>query len=125
MTVPYNAKPYSNRGYIKDALKEKGVEVDKDDLTKTVNAVRDAMKVVVPGPMNVMSWIEQEVANAIDRGKTELTWVTRQLRARFLCLGTVDHGHTTDQPVDAGHARHGNGFRGVSCQRHRAGAAPS
>ena len=41
MTVPYNAKPFSNRGYIKDALKEKGVEIDKDDLTKTVIAVRN------------------------------------------------------------------------------------
>ena len=29
MTVPYNAKPYSNRGYIKDALKEKGIEIDR------------------------------------------------------------------------------------------------
>jgi DNA-directed RNA polymerase len=76
MTVPYNAKPFSNRGYIKDALKDKGIEIDKDDLTKTVKAVRDAMDVVVPGPMAVMSWIEQEVANAIDRGETELTWRT-------------------------------------------------
>jgi DNA-directed RNA polymerase len=76
MTVPYNAKPFSNRGYIKDALKEKGVEIDKDDLTKTVVAVRNAMDEVVPGPMAVMSWIESEVAKAIDRGKTELTWTT-------------------------------------------------
>ena len=76
MTVPYNAKPFSNRGYIKDALKEKGIEIDKDDLTDTVNAVRDAMDVVVPGPMAVMSWIEDEVAKAIDRGETELTWTT-------------------------------------------------
>ena len=76
MTVPYNAKPFSNRGYIRDALKEKGVEIDKDDLTKTVVAVRNAMDEVVPGPMAVMSWIESEVAKAIDRGKTELTWTT-------------------------------------------------
>ena len=76
MTVPYNAKPFSNRGYIKDALKEKGIEIDKDDLTKTVVAVRNAMDEVVPGPMAVMSWIESEVANAIDRGKTKLTWTT-------------------------------------------------
>jgi len=76
MTVPYNAKPFSNRGYIRDALKEKGVEIDKDDLTKTVVAVRNAMDEVVPGPMAVMSWIESEVAKAIDRGKKELTWTT-------------------------------------------------
>ena len=76
MTVPYNAKPFSNRGYIKDALLEKGIEIDKDDLTKTVIAVRNAMDEVVPGPMAVMSWIESEVAKAIDLGKTELTWST-------------------------------------------------
>ena len=76
MTVPYNAKPYSNRGYIREALKEKGVEVEKDDLTATVKAVRDAMNVIVPGPMKVMKWIESEVAAAIDRGAKELQWVT-------------------------------------------------
>ena len=76
MTVPYNAKPFSNRGYIKEALKEKGVEISKEDLTETVNAVRDAMNCVVPGPMAVMSWIEAEVANAIDNGKQQLEWVT-------------------------------------------------
>ena len=34
------------------------------------------MDVVVPGPMAVMSWIEDEVSKAIDRGETKLTWVT-------------------------------------------------
>ncbi len=76
MTVPYNAKPYSNRGYIREALKDKGVEIEKDDLTATVKAVRDAMNVVVPGPMSVMTWIESEVAEAIKGGATELTWTT-------------------------------------------------
>jgi DNA-directed RNA polymerase len=76
MTVPYNAKPFSNRGYIREALKDKGVEVEKDDLTTTVKAVRNAMDVVVPGPMAVMKWIEQEVAAAIKRGATELSWTT-------------------------------------------------
>ena len=76
MTVPYNAKPFSNRGYIRDALKDKGVEISKDDLTATVKAVRDAMDVIVPGPMAVMKWIEEEVANAIKSGRTYLEWVT-------------------------------------------------
>jgi len=76
MTIPYNAKPYSNRSYIRTALAEKGVEIDKDDLTITVQAVRDAMQTVVPGPMAVMKWIEDEVASAIKRGITELEWVT-------------------------------------------------
>jgi DNA-directed RNA polymerase len=76
MTVPYNAKPFSNRGYIREALKEKGVEIEKEDLTATVNAVRDAMNLIVPGPMQVMTWIESEVANAISNGAKELTWTT-------------------------------------------------
>ena len=76
MTVPYNAKPFSNRGYIREALKDKGIEVDKDDLTAVVKAVRDAMNKIVPGPMRVMKWIEKEVAGSIDRGAKSITWVT-------------------------------------------------
>ena len=76
MTIPYNAKPFSNRSYIREALKEKGVEVEKEDLTKTVKAVREAMDEVVPGPMAVMKWIESEVKNAIERGYTKLSWTT-------------------------------------------------
>ena len=76
MTVPYNAKPFSNRSYIRDALKEKGVEIDKDNLSLIVKAVRDAMNTIVPGPMSVMKWIETEVAKAIKRGAAELEWCT-------------------------------------------------
>jgi len=76
MTVPYNAKPHSNRGYIRDALKEKGVEIEKDDLTKTVKAVRDSMDEIVPGPMAVMKWFESEVTKAIKRGEEQLQWCT-------------------------------------------------
>ena len=76
MTIPYNAKPYSNRSYIKEALAEKNVEIEKEDLTQTVQAVRDAMNVIVPGPMKVMRWIEDEVAKAIKRGVRELEWTT-------------------------------------------------
>ena len=97
MTVPYNAKPFSNRSYIKEALLSKKLEYVKEDtdryavesdlrskticftsedLTTTVKAVRDAMNKIVPGPMRVMKWIESEVAAAIDRGAIELSWVT-------------------------------------------------
>ncbi len=76
MTIPYNAKPYSNRQYIRDALKEVKVEIDKDELTQTVAAVREAMHKVVPGPMAVMKWIEDEVSRALARGVSELEWTT-------------------------------------------------
>ena len=76
MTIPYNAKPFSNRSYIRDALLEQGVEISKDDLTLTVEAVRRAMKKVVPGPMAVMKWIEEEVSKAILKGAQYLEWTT-------------------------------------------------
>ena len=76
MTIPYNAKPFSNRTYIRDALEEKNVTIDKEELTITVRAVRMAMHNVVPGPMAVMKWIEDEVSQAINRGTTELEWTT-------------------------------------------------
>ena len=76
MTIPYNAKPFSNRQYIRDAFDDIDIEVDKDELTQIVQAVRDAMELVVPGPMKVMRWIESEVSKAIKRGSQELTWVT-------------------------------------------------
>jgi DNA-directed RNA polymerase len=76
MTVPYNAKPFSNRGYIRDAFKDEGIELEKEELTAVVKAVRDAMNQIVPGPMAVMKWIEREVAAAIKRGADHLEWVT-------------------------------------------------
>jgi len=126
MTVPYNAKPFSNRGYIRDALKDKGVEIEKEDLTKTVKAVRDTMNVVVPGPMAVMAWIESEVAKAITAGKTHLEWVTpsgfvvhqkimkKQIEVLDLqllgrCRVSVATGDTTD----------------VDKNRHKAATAPN
>lgn len=104
MTVPYNAKPFSNRQYIREAFIDKGltytrvtkegdpVLADKslgaevnsvsgvifssEDLKLTVNAVRDAMNRIVPGPMQVMRWIEKEVGDAINSGAKELSWTT-------------------------------------------------
>ena len=76
MTIPYNAKPFSNRQYIRDAFEDVDIEVDKDELTQIVNAVRSAMESVVPGPMKVMRWIEQEVAQTIKDGADSLCWTT-------------------------------------------------
>jgi len=76
MTIPYNAKPFSNRSYIKDALKEKGIDIHKDDLTQIVQTVRQAMHMIVPGPMSVMKWIETEIAAKLKRGATFVEWCT-------------------------------------------------
>ena len=76
MTIPYNAKPFSNRQYIRDAFKDINIEVEKEELTQIVQAVRDAMETIVPGPMKVMRWIESEVSRVIKQGAKELVWVT-------------------------------------------------
>lgn len=76
MTIPYNATQHSNRAYIREALKEKDAEFTPDELTLIVNAVREAMYEVVPGPMQVMDWIKKEVGAAFKRGADHLTWQT-------------------------------------------------
>ena len=60
MTLPYNVSHHSNRKYISEAYVEAGIEPTKDELTIVVKAVRDAMRQVLPGVMDVMEWIERE-----------------------------------------------------------------
>jgi DNA-directed RNA polymerase len=120
MTIPYNAKPFSNRSYIRDALKEDGIEIEKDDLTLTVKAVRDAMNKIVPGPMAVMSWIEKEVSKQFkDNPNLTLTWTTpsgfvvnqriqkkKVERLQLQLLGSCEIRVATDDPDIADKLRH-------------------
>jgi len=76
MTIPYNAKPFSNRTYIRDALREKDYFPESKELGETVDAVRKALYSECPGPMAVMKWIEDEVVNALNKGMDEIGWVT-------------------------------------------------
>ena len=126
MTIPYNAKPFSNRSYIRDAFKEKGVDVDKEELTQCVKAVRSAMNEVVPGAMSVMKWIEQEIARAIKAGADEITWTTpsgfvvkqrimkkKVERLDLQLLGRCQLSVATDETND------------VDLSRHKAATAPN
>ena len=76
MTLPYNSKPHSNRKYIREAYIEAGIEPTKEELTIVVKAVRDAMRQVLPGVMEVMEWIEKEVGVIMRSGATHLEWTT-------------------------------------------------
>lgn len=76
MTIPYNAKPHSNRTYIKEALIEKGVLCTPEELTQTANAVREAVREALPGPMAVMAWIESVVVERMKAGDRSLAWVS-------------------------------------------------
>ena len=48
----------------------------KDELTIVVKAVRDAMRQVLPGVMEVMEWIEEQVSIIMRSGATHLEWTT-------------------------------------------------
>ena len=76
MTVPYNSQPHSNRGYIRDALKGRDLEITPDQLTIIVRHTREAMNEIVPGPMQVMTWLNTEIVNAIKSGKDHIEWTT-------------------------------------------------
>nr|BAR25471.1 T7-like RNA polymerase [uncultured Mediterranean phage uvMED]BAR25521.1 T7-like RNA polymerase [uncultured Mediterranean phage uvMED] len=76
MTIPYNAKPHSNRSYIRDALKKDGIEITPDQLTLIVKLTREAMHDVVEGAMKVMDWLNLEIGRAIKNGQPHIEWTT-------------------------------------------------
>ena len=125
MTIPYNAKPFSNRQYIRDAFNDIDIDVENEELTQIVHAVRQAMEEVVPGPMKVMRWIETEVANAIKRGKDQLTWVTpsgfrvtqRLMKMNIKVLDLKLLGRVQIRVAD--------GEKGVDLQHHKNATAPN
>lgn len=126
MTIPYNAKEYSNRQYIKEALKEKKVEFSYEDVQKITKAVVASMNKIVPGPMGIMKWVNDQVREALKSGKTELQWTTPSgfvvnqrlmkpniIRVRLQVLGSckmnVADGETDD----------------IDKNRHKAATAPN
>jgi DNA-directed RNA polymerase len=76
MTIPYNAKALSNRSYIREALAKRGAEITPEQLTLIVSLTRAAMREIVPGPMQVMDWLNKEIKGAIKRGLPHIEWTT-------------------------------------------------
>ena len=117
MTVPYNAKPKSNREYIRKALKDRKLEFTPDQLTSLVKWTRDAMAEIVPGPLAVMDWLNKTIGEAIKAGSDHIEWTTpsgfnvrQDLRKvnteRIKChlMGRVDLNIGTSQgPPDLNH----------------------
>ena len=125
MTIPYNAKPFSNRQYIRDAFEDIDIEVDNDELTQIVKAVRDAMESVVPGPMKVMRWIEQEVSNAIKEGATEITWVTPSGFRVNQRLMKYDHKNVELHLMGRCRIKVIDGEKGVDLRHHKNATEPN
>jgi DNA-directed RNA polymerase len=76
MTIPYNATKHSSRKYVWEAVKETDFELESGDITKITDAVYKAMKTIVPGPLAVMKWLNDEVKVKMQAGQDILTWVT-------------------------------------------------
>tara|TARA_R100001463_G_scaffold132359_1_gene192970 strand:+ start:2217 stop:4553 length:2337 start_codon:yes stop_codon:yes gene_type:complete len=76
MTIPYNARTKSNRTYIREALEKEGVTFEPAQLTEIVRLTRQAMEEIVPGPMQVMNWLNKEIGGAIRRGQPHIEWTT-------------------------------------------------
>ena len=125
MTIPYNAKPFSNRQYIRDAFDDIDVELDKDELTQVVQAVRDAMELVVPGPMRVMRWIESEVSKAIKRGSEQLTWVTPSGFRVTQRLMKMNHKIVELKLLGRCRVKVLDGEKGVDLRHHKNATAPN
>lgn len=125
MVIPYNATQQSQRQYIREALKEQGSEFTPEELTLIVNAVREAMYEVVPGPMRVMDWIKQEVGAAFKRGADYLEWETpsgfivhQNRRKRIVKRVNLQIlGRCVVNLVD--------GHKGPDINRHKSGTAPN
>ena len=125
MTIPYNAKPFSNRQYIRDAFKDIDIEVENEELTQIVKAVRDAMEAVVPGPMKVMRWIEKEVSNAIKEGAEEITWVTPSGFRVNQRLMKYDHKNVELHLMGRCRIKVIDGEKGVDLRHHKNATAPN
>ena len=90
MTVVYAATEEGNKGHIKEAVdkfeiaKEKRGEGERRHITSNelviyVKFMRKAMAEVVPGPMAVMEWIKQSIANYYrddDHKENDITWMS-------------------------------------------------
>lgn len=77
MTIPYNAKPWSNRQYIKEAFAKKGIkDLTPEETNQCTKAVRYGVKQVAPSALDCMDWISKEMGNAIKRGESTIQWTT-------------------------------------------------
>ena len=65
MTIPYNATEDSSSKYIRKALdKEHDIKIDGKTGYRLAKCLREAMSIVAPGPLEVMKWIKEEMAQS-------------------------------------------------------------
>lgn len=77
MVLPYSGTRESARGYIRDALKEKGVDLSVPRrLSLITTAIYDkAIPEIFPGPVDVMQWMKRVAREVLQRQET-ITWTS-------------------------------------------------
>lgn len=132
MTVPYSATPHSNRGYIRKAITDHERETGRnrkptaEELTTLTKVMLQAMRQVVPGPIQVMEWIKTSVRDRFLDGTEEITWVSpsgfpvkqdkrklHMVRVKTQLLGDVVKSSV------------GNGYAEVDINKHCHSTAPN
>ena len=76
LVIPYNGTVKSTRDYLREALKKREVDFESEQLNTIVRLTRAAMETVVPGPMRVMTWLNQQISEAIRGGAEHIQWTT-------------------------------------------------
>ena len=77
MCTPYGVTQSSARNYIRLQLKEDKRDFDSADLNVITNAIfREAIPEVLPGPIDVMSWLKRSATEILASGKETIQWTT-------------------------------------------------
>ena len=77
MTIPYNAKPFSNRQYIRDAFKDIDIDVENEELTTNSSSGPDSYGT---------GRSRTDESNEMDRIRGKLTQSRMELGS--VCLGS-------------------------------------
>ena len=83
------------------------------------------MEAVVPGPMKVMRWIEQEVGKAIKDGAEQISWETPSFFRVTQRLMKYDHKTVELQLMGRCRIKVLDGEKGVDLRHHKNATAPN
>jgi DNA-directed RNA polymerase len=138
MTVPYAAEFQSNKDYIKDAItdfeteqEKKGFErrrVTGSELGVLAGTMREAMKIVVPGPIAVMEWIKTSARSYFkeEKGGDKVTWESPSGFPVIQDKRTPNVRRVRTQLLgDSISTAVGDGYKGPNVQKHCSGSAPN
>ena len=128
MTTPYGVTQDSARNYIRMALREQKREFDSPQLTQITNAIfRKAIPEVLPGPINVMSWLKRSALEILDSGREEIKWTTPSgfVVSQDLRVSNTVEVKTRLMGGTRIKCKIGDGYLGPDRSHHRSALAPN